>query len=772
MSTAPSNIRVFIDWVESTVFAGEEVKCKITFKNVAVIPVAPAASVLSSPTDNDLISTEKLLKIPSPHSRNVSVRSIPPARSHRTTLSLSSPTNSGLLQNRNSSSHGSSKVATEGNSHRRSVSIISLGTAEGGAESRRASRGHGRSASIQITPRKQVNQRLQLFSPSNGANFVSSPEDKSPQHQIESNQFPNPARTPNTWNSERITSPFPPTFVFPPALKSPHRSRAIRPESEDSSSSHWRSTDNLSVNYNHNISPMEAASPGNTKTPLYNEQEVKSPRWNLRDSIDSEYRTIQESRSRLDSDSLLAMQQKRTETLMMGYAQLHGSFTLDSSLVNQTPFDGVKRKGVIGGQGGGVVGVQASKRENRLRGFGWANIGESIGDFLGSNELSSIKDLKGIVDSGPIPLLSTPQSILFVNLCLGPGESRSYMYSFKVPHGLPPSHRGKAIKINYKLVIGTQRPGAAQKQQVKAVEIPFRVLGSVGNHGELLSHDLMSPYIILQDKASIRPISDLNQESPIVRKVPKASDSNLKHFLSFVDQLLTKPQQAEPPSPSEASSLRSLQPEKPVSTKQIIDLAILRSKISHTSQQSTNKFEIARSGKRVAVLILARSSYRLGETIIAAIDFSDAKIPCYVILAALESSERVDASISLRSESNVFRLTRKIHVSHSESTFFSNRLMFTPTLPLSATPEFITSGVSLDWRIRIEFVTPRLDPNKKITEDYPSLLEELSSDDRGIVLTATESLECESFEIAVPIRVYGSGGHAKEDPTLAKGILV
>ncbi|KAM5355558.1 hypothetical protein ACJ41O_002204 [Fusarium nematophilum] len=31
----PSNIRVFIRWHDQTVFAGEEVKCTITFKNVA-----------------------------------------------------------------------------------------------------------------------------------------------------------------------------------------------------------------------------------------------------------------------------------------------------------------------------------------------------------------------------------------------------------------------------------------------------------------------------------------------------------------------------------------------------------------------------------------------------------------------------------------------------------------------------------------------------------------------------------------------------------------
>jgi RAB6A-GEF complex partner protein 2 len=169
---------------------------------------------------------------------------------------------------------------------------------------------------------------------------------------------------------------------------------------------------------------------------------------------------------------------------MMGYAQILGSFTLDGSLVNQAPFEEVKRKGIVGGQGGGgVVGVERSKRESGLFGaLGWGNIGESISGILGGGELSSIKEMKSIASSKAIPLLSTPQSILFVDLKLAPGESRSYSYTFKLPRGLPPTYKGRAIKVSYHLTIGTHRPNAAKdQQQVKSVDVPFRVLGSVNS---------------------------------------------------------------------------------------------------------------------------------------------------------------------------------------------------------------------------------------------------------------------------------------------------
>lgn len=188
--------------------------------------------------------------------------------------------------------------------------------------------------------------------------------------------------------------------------------------------------------------------------------------------------------ARTKSQIYATFHEREPETLMMGYAQTMGSFTLDGSLVNQAPFEEVKRKGVVGGQGGGgVVGVERSNRQSGLFGaFGWGNIGESLGGLLGGGEMSSIKEMRGLASTKTIPLLSTPQSILFVDLRLAPGESRSYTYKFTLPRGLPPSHRGRAIKVQYYLKVGVQRPGQMNEQQgVKNVEVPFRVLGSVNS---------------------------------------------------------------------------------------------------------------------------------------------------------------------------------------------------------------------------------------------------------------------------------------------------
>jgi hypothetical protein len=510
---------------------------------------------------------------------------------------------------------------------------------------------------------------------------------------------------------------------------------------------------------------------------------------NSTETLASEYLPQQPGRlpsyaghSRRASNLALVNHHRPPETLMMGYAQIHGSFTLDGSLISQAPFEEVKRKGAVGGQGGGVIGVETNKRDSGLlRGFGWANIGDSLGGFLGGSELSSIKEMRGIASSRSIPLLSTPQSILFVDLQLAPGESRIYKYSFKLPRGLPPTHRGKAIKISYKLVIGTQRPGGAKEQQVKSVEVPFRVLGSVNSHGELLGHDLMAPYIILRDQARVRiveSIENLGASKELkVKASSKSRESTSDDFLLYVDELLTRPRQNSNMgllSPTDAPrSRRQSSIEEPATAKEAINMAILRSNIATEAHQSANRFEIARSGRRVAVVMLARPAYRLGETITAAIDFTDAEIPSYAIHATLETSEKVDHSIALRSEASILRVTRKIHVSHSETTLFARRVVFSPTIPVFTTPEFITSGVSLEWRVRIEFVTPRLFGEDESAQGYVDLLEEVSRDDRGVVLASAEALDCESFEISVPLRVYGAlGGNSERDDGPPDGLAV
>lgn len=474
---------------------------------------------------------------------------------------------------------------------------------------------------------------------------------------------------------------------------------------------------------------------------------------------------------------------KGPETLMMGYAQVMGGFTLDGSLVNQAPFEEIKRKGVVGGQGGGgVVGVERSKKESGIFGaFGWGNIGESLNGLLSGGEMSSIKEMNRIANSKSIPLINTTQSILFVDLKLAPGESQSYKYSFSLPRGLPPSHKGRAMKVSYNLTVGIQRPGSGKERQIRSIDIPFRVFGSVNGRGEILGHDLMSPYIILRDTARTSSIT--------ITKPSKPTNSiiDVRDFLTYVDTLLdtTIPHGLlSPTSPPVSRRKSSIIDIEPKTQKDAVDLAILRSNHILTSPSSqnqlTNLFTIARSNRSVATLLLPRPAYKLGETIHLIISFADAALPTYSVQVALESSEKVDPAIAMRSATSVYRYTRRVHSYAAENCMFAKRLSFALSVPSGATPEFVTSGVSLEWRVRVEFATGRVveapidvgeddeerDGENEIgVESQVELLEETGRDDRGVILRGVERVQVETFEVSVPVRVYGAvvGGKGEFD---------
>jgi len=52
------------------------------------------------------------------------------------------------------------------------------------------------------------------------------------------------------------------------------------------------------------------------------------------------------------------------------------------------------------------------------------------------------------------------------------------------------------------------------------------------------------------------------------------------------------------------------------------------------------------------------------------------------------------------------------------------------------------------------------------------LLEEVSKDERGAVFAAAQRLPCESFEVAVPIKVFGAAVDYGRNGTGAEGLAV
>lgn len=269
----------------------------------------------------------------------------------------------------------------------------------------------------------------------------------------------------------------------------------------------------------------------------------------------------------------------------------------------------------------------------------------------------------------------------------------------------------------------------------------------------------MHPYVILRDEARVQKVG--SHPSQYIAKSESISHptwTSAPEFLSYVDEILE--QRSRDSSLKPPGTLAERRPSYditagPLSCKDAIDFAILRSNQTINSSQSPNRFEIARGGRRIAVVVLNRPSHRLGETLIATVNFADSALPCYALRATLESSEKVGEHLAVRSGASIRRATRRVHASFFETTLYSTRVVFSPAIPISATPTILTSGVNVEWELRFEFVTTNIPSEMGSAPSGARLLETVADDDRGSTLSALENLGCESFEVAIPITIYG-----------------
>lgn len=180
----PSNIRAFVHYKESTIYAGEEIECIVTFRNIGSLKSAEVETEndLRTPNSNGFPrvrtrSVNASTALPSrrgsvaqskpPLSRTPSVASTRVAshtQGHRPTLSLNvipasarGGLNSAPLPLRSPNITGKPSGL-----HERSLSIISMGsdvavegrTTVAGPAERRSGKGHGRSASMQSASKR------------------------------------------------------------------------------------------------------------------------------------------------------------------------------------------------------------------------------------------------------------------------------------------------------------------------------------------------------------------------------------------------------------------------------------------------------------------------------------------------------------------------------------------------------------------------------------------------------------------------------------------
>ncbi|CAG0891495.1 unnamed protein product [Darwinula stevensoni] len=122
-------------------------------------------------------------------------------------------------------------------------------------------------------------------------------------------------------------------------------------------------------------------------------------------------------------------------------------------------------------------------------------------------------------------IVATKPKILCCDLCLFPGESKSYIYQEQLPSNGPPSYRGPVIRYWYKLTIGTQRVGSP----IRLVRIPLRVLllQEMGFESESDRVAPSNPFLSSSHKESPLEVAMQILQNATVRRSP--SPYNVTH---------------------------------------------------------------------------------------------------------------------------------------------------------------------------------------------------------------------------------------------------
>ncbi|XP_052574625.1 RAB6A-GEF complex partner protein 2 isoform X2 [Peromyscus californicus insignis] len=242
-------------------------------------------------------------------------------------------------------------------------------------------------------------------------------------------------------------------------------------------------------------------------------------------------------------------------------------------------------------------------------------------------------------------ILSTPPKILFCDLRLDPGESKSYSYSEVLPTEGPPSFRGQSVKYVYKLTIGCQRVNSP----ITLLRVPLRVLVLTG------LQDVHFP----QDEA-VAPSSPFLEEDESGKK-----DSWLAELAG--ERLMA------------ATSCRSL-----------------------------HLYNISDGRGKVGTFGVFKSVYRLGEDVVGTLNLGEGTVACLQFSVSLQTEERVQPEYQRRRGTGVApSVSHVTHARHQESCLHTTRTSFSLPIPLCSTPGFCTAIVSLKWRLHFEFVTSR-----------------------------------------------------------------
>ncbi|KAH9487327.1 RAB6A-GEF complex partner protein 2 [Psilocybe cubensis] len=331
----------------------------------------------------------------------------------------------------------------------------------------------------------------------------------------------------------------------------------------------------------------------------------------------------------------------------------------------------------------------------------------------------------------PLPTFEIQPAMLAVDLSLAPGESRSYTYTVKLPDNLPPTFKGKALKFNYELIVGTCRAGpsggsgggVSANSISRVMKVPVRIYNHVAVGHSMKPYDLLWPVSRRQDagmpgtEAKVEEEgNELDRLSSGVARLPasstpssSASTNTRESIQEYARSLLASlpepvPQEDGGSSWSSTDGVLDGQGEKMINTRRAEELRRTESERERVEEVNLTgcreaveiltrnpkkaSYDVNKDGVKVAVLTFTKSAYRLGETVTGVVEINERTSRARVLKlsAILESHETLPSTISPPSSAK--HLRRAHAESHCSFTLNTLRTTFSLDIPSDASPAF------------------------------------------------------------------------------------
>ncbi|KZT24659.1 Rgp1-domain-containing protein [Neolentinus lepideus HHB14362 ss-1] len=337
----------------------------------------------------------------------------------------------------------------------------------------------------------------------------------------------------------------------------------------------------------------------------------------------------------------------------------------------------------------------------------------------------------------PLPVLEVPPSMLAVDLTLGPGESRTYTYTMQLPDALPPTYRGRVLKLSYEFTVGIcragrqgqtpsspiGRSGTGGNSNSRVMKVPVRIYNYVSVHRPPCPYDLLWPVAKRKDVASL-PQAKVTEESNEFLSTSRKSrmqgslDSVREYALRLMASYpnLLSPEQGGhltlgTLSPFHENPDREREPEGALTgCREAVEIL--------TRNQKKVSYDVNKDGVQVAVLTFTKSAYRLGETVLGVVELNHpgSRGRVLKLSAMLEAHETLPAAIGMSGNA---RQLRRVHAEHHSSFIPSMlRTTFALDIPPDASPAFqvgLEDGSGgLEWKVRLCLLVAVASPGEGI----------------------------------------------------------